>query len=29
MEENTKARIAVIGVGIMGSQHVRDLGRAV
>ena len=27
MEENTKARIAVIGVGIMGSQHVRDLGR--
>ena len=27
MEENRKARIAVIGVGIMGSQHVRDLGR--
>ena len=27
MEENTKARIAVIGVGIMGSQHVRDLDR--
>ncbi len=27
MEDITKARIAVIGVGIMGSQHVRDLGR--
>ena len=26
MEENKKARIAVIGLGIMGSQHVRDLG---
>jgi len=26
MEEYIKARIAVVGVGIMGSQHARDLG---